>query len=374
MNKLISLLFLILLTSCASPQAMYLEGTSEEIAAEARKQKELVLQKRYEGDRRVMRVSFPILVKNVDLCGEKVGPSFGMGAWSIDAVEGDYREAAKSLFGLDQQPALYITVGGSPAARAGLDRGDKIIAVDGHEIEPGRNALRDLTRIVTEKGYEKIIFTVLRNGEEKNFTVKPIKACNTIASVIWGDPVVNAFADGKAIHITEGMMKFVENDDELALAISHELAHNGMGHVEAKRKNALGAGIIGFALEVAVASAGGYADGSLTNNMMAAGAQAYSVEFEQEADYVGMYMLARAGYPTEGAANFWRRMAAENDARAITTRGTHPTSPERFVAIEKAHDEIRAKVARKEDLKPNIKPKSEQKLQVDDGGSFDSLN
>jgi hypothetical protein len=38
----------------------------------------------------------------------------------------------------------------------------------------------------------------------------------------------------------------------------------------------------------------------------------FSQDFEREADYVGMYLLARSGRQVAGAAGFWRRMAQES--------------------------------------------------------------
>ena len=46
------------------------------------------------------------------------------------------------------------------------------------------------------------------------------------------DQIINAFADGKNIIVTAGLMRFVESDDELALIVGHELAHNTMEHIQ----------------------------------------------------------------------------------------------------------------------------------------------
>ena len=52
------------------------------------------------------------------------------------------------------------------------------------------------------------------------------------------------------------------------------------------------------------------------------GAVAFSQEFELEADYIGLYIMARAGYSTDHAANFWRKMAARSPWKRLI--GTHP--------------------------------------------------
>ena len=76
--------------------------------------------------------------------------------------------------------------------------------------------------------------------------------------------------------------------------------------------------------------------------------------FEQEADYVGMYFMERAGYNSTGVADFWRRYAAESP-KSVSKRTTHPTSPERFIAIERTHREIAHKKAAGQPLIPNLK-------------------
>ena len=55
-----------------------------------------------------------------------------------------------------------------------------------------------------------------------------------------------------------------------------------------------------------------------------------------------------------GVANFWRRMATE-DAASVTARQSHPTTPERFLAIEKTYAEISAKKKAHKPLVPNFK-------------------
>ncbi|MBI5165485.1 MAG: M48 family metalloprotease [Magnetospirillum sp.] len=60
------------------------------------------------------------------------------------------------------------------------------------------------------------------------------KVCGYPLSVS-GIEAVNAYAGGKTIVITAGMMNFVESDAELALVLSHEMAHNTMARWWLKR-------------------------------------------------------------------------------------------------------------------------------------------
>jgi predicted Zn-dependent protease len=76
-------------------------------------------------------------------------------------------------------------------------------------------------------------------------------------------------------------------------------------------------------------------------------------DFEREADYVGLYLTARAGIPIDDAPKFWRRMAVANPA---STKGgflaSHPPAAERFLALEATVAEIKSKLATGEPLLP----------------------
>jgi predicted Zn-dependent protease len=167
-------------------------------------------------------------------------------------------------------------------------------------------------------------------------------------------PEVNASADGKEIFVMRGVVEFVENDSELALVIAHELAHNTMGHLVKQSQNRAIGMLAGATLDVAAAAAHANTQGYFTKLGAKVGGGAYSQEFEAEADYVGMYYMARAGYPMAGVEGFWRRMAAENP-KQITMGLDHPSSAARFVAIAETRAEIEAKQRASLPLEPNLK-------------------
>lgn len=182
------------------------------------------------------------------------------------------------------------------------------------------------------------------------------KLCNFPVMIDNNDKEVNAFTDGKKIVISRAMLNFINNDNELALVIGHELAHAALNHVGKTTQNAAIGQIGGFAIDQLLASQGISTGGQFSSLGGGMAQMKYSVAFEQEADYVGIYFMERAGFNTQGVASFWRRMAA-NDSRTISRRTTHPTSPERFVAIERAQKEVAAKKAAGQPLVPNLRPK-----------------
>lgn len=168
---------------------------------------------------------------------------------------------------------------------------------------------------------------------------------------------INAEADGTNIIIPTGMVRFVANDDELAYVMAHELAHNLMRHTDAKITNASVGAIFGAVLDAAVASQGGGANNGFENAGRSVGAISYSPSFEREADYIGAYIAARAGYDTRRAADFWRRLSYQVPDGADGGL-THPMNAERFVALNKTVTEIEYKRKHRMPLIPEFQPQT----------------
>ncbi len=132
------------------------------------------------------------------------------------------------------------------------------------------------------------------------------------------------------------MMRFADTDVALATVVGHEIAHDLMGHIDKRRGNAA----IGMLFDLVFAGLGANTNGAFARM----GAGAFSREFEAEADYVGLYLEARAHYPIAKAPDFWRRMGALHpDHIKDSFQSDHPAAPARFVALEKTVAEIAAK-------------------------------
>lgn len=170
------------------------------------------------------------------------------------------------------------------------------------------------------------------------------------------DKALNAYADGSKIYVTPVMMRFANRDDTLAMVLSHEYAHNIMGHVAAKQQNATAGLLLGAGLDILARSQGFDTGGKLANLGASEGANAYSPSFESEADYVGLYVMYYAGYDISNAAGLWRNMTAAAPSGALITT-THPANPERYVMLNQTKDEIFAKRDSGQPVIPNMKKK-----------------
>ena len=66
---------------------------------------------------------------------------------------------------------------------------------------------------------------VKRNDQVLKLSINQEKICGYPVMLGESD-AVNAYADGKRIIITKGMMRFARDDQDLALVVAHELGHN----------------------------------------------------------------------------------------------------------------------------------------------------
>lgn len=135
-------------------------------------------------------------------------------------------------------------------------------------------------------------------------------------------------------------------DAQLALIIGHELAHANLGHLNKRRVNEVIGWVGGAAIDAGTMVGGMPTRGVFSKTFARAGARAFSVAFEREADYA-----ARAGYDPAGAEEIWRTLSMA-DPDSIRVTGDHPITPVRFVQMQKVADEIADKKRRNLPLVP----------------------
>ena len=348
-SKHITIPFFGLLLAACGTTLQTQQVTTEEMAAEVAKQKEIALLDRYQLAHRMQNIGYRVLAASVPLCGERMRPALGLSYWSRETFPAKFRDAAAAAFGVNKGVQVARVAEGSPAQSAGLRVGDALIKVGGHEVGPGKDGVADLTTYLDKNLTDAPMALVYARGERVlTSTLQAESACDY--PVLYDDDaMINAFADGKRIVLMRGIIEFSRSDGEIALIVGHELAHNVLNHIQ-KKTTQVTVGILGgLVLDALVGTSGEFAD--LGSRI---GAQAYSPAYESEADYMGLYATARAGYDIKQAPFFWRRMGARNTG-SIEMTSTHPPTAERFVALEKTVKEIEAKIAAGEPLIPEEK-------------------
>jgi Zn-dependent protease with chaperone function len=283
---------------------------------EAARLANLSLDRLLEGQARIARVGDPIRVAGAPLCGDEVGPVLGV--FTADArtfrdmspgdrpFEKRLNEVATRRFDLRDRRRILQVAPRSPAERSGLDVGDLVLRVDGRE--PRRAELLDVLR----RSGERVEIAIKRGGEEHTFAVVAPLGC-AFPSRFWFGSGINAFAtrfgELTGTYVISGMLDFLPADDDLAVVLGHELAHLIQGHVGTFRRS------------------------------------------EADADYLGAYLAAAAGFDVSRAPGVWERFASENPYTGID-RGfySHPPSPERAARLATALAEIEAVRSRGEPL------------------------
>ncbi|HEX2852566.1 MAG TPA: M48 family metallopeptidase [Opitutaceae bacterium] len=154
---------------------------------------------------------------------------------------------------------------------------------------------------------------------------------------------INAFAmAGGKVGVFSGLFKIIENDDQLASVIAHEISHVTAKHIHQRLSQEMlvdtGAAIGGVALL-----------GSGANLLTVEAMQqvyglstgvtglAFDRAKEKEADYIGLIYMARAGYNPEESVKVLEKLDAavgesgKNLPPAFLS--THPSNPERILQL-----------------------------------------
>ncbi len=264
---------------------------------------------------RLDRVSSTILLANAELC-EKTRIDTGLITHSVKSYPKELRAGATRWLGAQETPLVFLVRENGPAAGKVVS-GAELRGEHGKVVSAGSAKVQ--ARLVDGGAID------VKNpgGETVSYSPPHTLRCDYQVKLKFSG-AVNAYATGKTITVTTGMMDFVKNDDELALVVGHELAHNTLRHVRKSIQNML---LSGFATR-------------------------YTRPFEAEADYVGLYYMARAGYSLDEVDLFWRRLGTKHP-KSIVTAKTHPMTPSRLLSIRMSADEIQAKRAAGQPLVPN---------------------
>lgn len=157
--------------------------------------------------------------------------------------------------------------------------------------------------------------------------------------VVFEDETLNAFAlPGNKIGVHSGMIKFVDNQDQLAAIIGHEVGHVLARHSNERVSQQMAVSS-GMTLIQAVA-APQTALGQTALGLLGVGAQygvllPYSRLHESEADTIGLDLMAKAGFDPRQSVTLWQKMAQTGDGQqSIEFMSTHPSHNTRIQELQ----------------------------------------
>jgi predicted Zn-dependent protease len=194
-------------------------------------------------------------------------------------------------------------------------------------------------------------FDTLKRDKKLSYNSQYIKATTCIANaitqvvggswevVVFEDKSPNAFAlPGNKIGVHTGMLKLVDNQEQLAAVIGHEI-----GHVLAKHSNerasqemAMSQGMnILQALTVPTSSLGQLGFGLLGVGAQYGVLMPFSRTQESEADIIGVDLMAKAGFDPQFSISLWQKMEqATQGKQPVEFMSTHPSHATRIQNLE----------------------------------------
>jgi hypothetical protein len=342
-----------LCAACVGPSANIPALPADDVAAERRRQEIAQLRDYYAQMRRLDTVAFRIRTANHADCKERVSSQIGLLAVTPQSLPRKYRSfSAEALNLTSARPTVISVVEGSPAAAAGIVTGDELMTFNNEPV-PATGTSDWIGGLLRSNGERQVAVVLKRDGADRTIEVNPVIGC-AIPIYLEANSEVNAFTDYKKIVIYSSILRIARTDDQLAVIVGHELAHVNMGHYQKKLQNSLLGEFGGALVDGGFMLGGIYTGRAFANYMGKVGARAFSVGFEREADYVGAYYAARAGYNVAGAEEVWAAMGLEAP-NSIRNATTHPTSPVRFLQMRKVAEEIADKKRRNLPLVPELK-------------------
>jgi beta-barrel assembly-enhancing protease len=267
-------------------------------------------------DERVAAIAWRLQTANAAICTARAN-LLGLSVQALSQYPKSEQDAARAQFGLDRHVAIAAIVPDGPGARAGLSAGDAILAINDVATpavlaDDGYAPVGQVEDMLeTAMLRPPVRLRVARAGTIRDVVLPGQSGCASRVQIIAGKSI-NAGADGRYVQINARMIEFVDSDDELAVIIAHELAHNIRRHVALK-----------------------------TNSKQA----------EYEADALGAWLVARAGYDVNAVLRFWTRFEDRTNA-GIFADGTHPSKKKRLVAVAAVVADVTNKQSGGEPLMP----------------------
>lgn len=159
--------------------------------------------------------------------------------------------------------------------------------------------------------------------------------------VIFDDPTWNAMTTvGNHIYVFRGFLDSVPSDDQVAAVLAHEIAHRLAQHEIESSDEKWGkamAVLVAVAAGAAVASRPGATDHDVSTVMdstMKVGSGfttlRYSRDKEREADLVGLFLMADAGFNPQAAADMWSQQMRMRGQGGSDFFSTHPLHEDRY--------------------------------------------
>lgn len=193
--------------------------------------------------------------------------------------------------------------------------------------------------------------------------------------VLDGADTKNAAATrGNYIFVWTGMLRSVGNDAELATVLAHEIGHVLAGHTAPDPNEEVSrmiAGVAGMVTGHTVSARGGGPLADLASSVVQSVIEAVLVNptsqsRELEADHIGLFLMADAGYDPNTGMEFWRRARFDPQLRGAPVQflSSHPSTEERLIQLEEYLERATERYsAARSGIAPTSRPEREHQRQ-----------
>ncbi len=193
----------------------------------------------------------------------------------------------------------------------GTARDQFIFLSEEKEMEMGVKAFREILRAAPLSDNPDVNDLVHRVGE-KIAAVANRPEYHWEFAVIQDDKTINAFClPGGKVAVFTGILPITKNESGLATVMGHEIAHALQRH-GAER---ISRGVLEQIAQLGTLAAAvtGHMDPAVMQGIQSAYGVGVSLPFnrkqESEADFIGLQLMAKAGYDPREAVPFWERMS-----------------------------------------------------------------
>lgn len=204
-----------------------------------------------EEDGRVADIAFRLAVAGHTRC-QQLEPTLGLVLQHLSQFEPSERAGLTNSYALDQGPGVIVVVPTGPTAGV-MEPGDVLLAIDGSALPPEvglptrfdarvAHARADAVDDLLAANTAPFAITLLRKGNVSTVRVIPLLACPSHVHLARSGQR-NAYADGRHVFLTTGLLAKIHDDDELAFVIAHEMAHNILRHAAVMRSNSVKHGL-----------------------------------------------------------------------------------------------------------------------------------
>ncbi|MFM5931840.1 MAG: M48 family metalloprotease [Novosphingobium sp.] len=275
--------------------ALVLGAAGPSYAAEPSAQLVAVVRALQADDARINAIGFRLVSANARWCPDTRQAS---GLLLLDAAAFNVPASIRSAMALNGDFAVQAVAPGSPAAAAGIQPGEELLALDGRTVADISAGVAPQNQVRLNFVHDEIETALDRRGRvslhfaRRHVDLHGVPACHAHFELATSGK--GAEAGSGTVLMSRALLYETRTDDEAAFVLAHELSHLILDHQ--RRRKAAGK------------------------------SRRIALETEREADRLAVWLMDNAGYDASVAPAFLKRRGAKGLAALFPERDHDPAS------------------------------------------------